>query len=29
MHWTVPDLRALRPHEYAALVDWLNEPPEA
>lgn len=25
MHWTLPQLRALRMIEYEALVDWLHE----
>jgi hypothetical protein len=24
MHWTVPQVRALTPNQYAALVQWLT-----
>lgn len=25
MHWTLPQLRALKRNEYDVLVDWLTE----
>jgi len=29
MHWSLADVRALRPHEFGALVAWINESVES